>query len=161
MTDITSDGQERIQSNDGTVKIGITDKQMRITQPGVAAADATDQDTIMNENNNSFKIVFSGTTSLSYDGDVGTFLTLPHGLGYIPIVMAYVQFPNDPVNFTPMHNQYVPMPVYMDRAGLPFVQCTQSADATNIYLRVHDIYATGVAPQFYNFRYYALQETAS
>lgn len=136
------------------------DVKIKLSQQGKEVTEATDDELIWSSDFNLFKIVSSGTATLSYDGNVNTFVTVAHGLDYIPIVLAYVQFPND-VNFSPMQAQYVPMPVYQSRTGLPTVQCIQSADATNIYLRVHDLYASGGTPMTYNFRYYALRETAN
>lgn len=131
---------------------------LRVADDGVDVLTATADQLIFNSDQNIFKVVLSGTTSLVYDGNVGTFSTIAHGQSNIPIVLAYVQFP-DNANFNPMAGQYVPMPVYINRTGLPAVQCVQSVDATNIYLRVHDIYAP--PNQTYNFRYYVLQETAN
>lgn len=133
---------------------------LRIAKTGIDAVTATNDQLIFNSDNNIFKVVTSNTATLSYDGVVTTFLTIPHGLSTIPIVQAYVQFPND-ANFSPMGGQYVPMPVYQLRTGLPAVQCIQSADATNIYFRVHDTAAGIGSPEVYNFRYYILQETAN
>lgn len=131
---------------------------LRVSQEGVDVYTATLAQLVFNSDNNLFKIVASGTTTLDYDGNVNTFATVAHGQSNIPIVLAYVQLPNN-ANFSPMAGQYVPMPVYINRTGLPAVQCVQSVDSTNIYLRVHDIYAP--PNQTYNFRYYVLQETAS
>lgn len=154
---LDKDGKAAIAASIGT------DEQpyLKVAKSGYDATTASNDQLIFNSAQNIFKVVLSGTTSLSYDGSVNTFKTIAHGQSYIPIVLAYVQFPNDPTNFTPMQNQYVPMPVYMNRSGLPFVQCVQSVDATNIYLRVHDIYASVGTPMTYNFRYYVLQETSS
>jgi len=138
---------------DGTVK-------GKLSQPGINVLEATDSQLIWSTDFNSFKIVLSGTVSLEYDGVATTFVTIPHGLTTIPIVNAYAQLPNT-VDFSPMGGQYVPMPFRIDRAGLPSAQGTQSADATNIYLRVHDIYSGIGTENTYNFRYYALQETAA
>ncbi len=131
-----------------------------VSKPGIDVTKATADQLIFNSNQDIFKIALSDTATLSYDGNVNTFLTIPHGLLTIPIVSAYVQLPND-ANFSPMNGQFVPMPVYMNRVGLPVLQCVQSADATNIYLRVHDIYSSGGSPEIYNFRYYIQQETAN
>lgn len=138
---------------DGDIKI-------KLSQSGYDVTTAQDDQLIWSSDFNMPKIVLSGTTSLSYDGDVNTFVTISHGLDYIPIVLAYAQLPNT-VDFSPMEGQYIPMPFRIDRASLPSVQGTQSADATSIYLRVHDIYSSGGSPNTYNFRYYVLKETAS
>jgi len=131
---------------------------VKLSQTGVDVGQATNDQLIFSTDFNLFKIVLSGTATLDYDGDVDTFVTIPHSLSTIPIVLAYVKLPSNS-NFDPMAGNYVPMPFYQLRSGLPSVQCTQTVDSTNIYLRVHDIYAP--PNQTYEFRYYVLQETAS
>lgn len=157
-----SDQTYGMRTSDGTnTRLSIaSDGTIKISKAGFDASTTTDANLIFNSNQNMFKIVLSGTATLSYDGVVTTYVTIPHNLGIIPIVMAYVKFPND-ANFSPMAGQYVPMPVYQLRTGLPAVQCIQSADSTNVYLRVHDVYATVPSPEVYTFRYYIMQETAN
>lgn len=132
----------------------------RIAEAGFDAQTTDESHLIFNSEQNVFKVVKSDTISLTYDGSVGTYATAPHGLTTIPIVMAYVKLPDD-ADFSPMGGEYVPMPAYSNRTGLPFFQCIQSADETNIYFRVHDIYSSGGSPKTYQFRYYVLQETAN
>lgn len=150
-------------TNDGTNNRMLIDTngQIKISQPGYDVRTAVDSQLIFNSDNNLFKVVLSGTTSLVYDGSVNTYKTIPHGQSTIPIVLAYVQLPSTATNFSPMQSQYVPMPFYQLRTGLPAVQCVQSVDSTNIYLRVHDIYSSPSTPETYNFRYYVLQETSN
>lgn len=64
MADVTSKGQDRIQSNDGQMKIGITEKDLKITQPNVPALGAEVSDLIITSQNNTFKIVDTGVVTM-------------------------------------------------------------------------------------------------
>lgn len=109
MADVTSSGQKRIQSNDGQIKIGITEKDLKITQPEVPALGATVHQMIATSENNLFKIVETGVAnvpSISVDSDVGENITQDYSVprnpdSTTPIVLAYVQNESVQLNIIP------------------------------------------------------------
>lgn len=153
MVDVTSDGQERIQSNDGTTKIGITEREVKLTKPETEALDATNEDLILNDEQNVFKIVATGTVELPFAA-AGTIasITVTHSLGYVPAVIAYFDQGSS-------------------KSQLPIIETEVSGVNAGKVVRIINCNVTSTIVQFdhrvvlYGFsgdtiKYYLLQETA-
>lgn len=150
---------------------------MWVSQPEINVNTASLEDLVFNSNQNVFKIVGQGSTTLTW-GDVtvsavGVHLAsevlnqIPHNLGYVPVVLG---FQGDLVgSFTTL--PYTSK-VRQDGTGSPptyksqgVVTVTIAVDATNVYVEaLQDIYvftaaSTTYAGQTLDVTYYLLQET--
>lgn len=104
---------------------------MRISQDGVDVKTGLDKEMVLTSKYSIFKgsIQGSGTASVELDG-TPTVITIPHGLGYIP--MAQAMF-SDPDGFYWNTTNYILMPV-ADFDGTTEFLARVTADATNVYL---------------------------
>lgn len=142
-----------------------------VSKPGFDVVTATDQQLVFNSNQNIFKISQSGVASgTTTDGAQNLAITIPHGLGRIPGIIAYAQFP-PAANFLPFDvlppysSGYVGLPntlfsFYGGAIGQPLFTVSYEVNATNLILRAYQ-YATGLASSTnsVNFNYFILQET--
>lgn len=127
---------------------------MKVSQVGTDVYDGADEDMVFNSDNNLFKIVTTGTYTLTgtYDGAVEHYnvFTIPHGLAFTPVVIAF-------------YDGTRPLPFFEVGAGLSVeIQAMWeiSVDETNIYI-LHTI-PTGTSGDYFNtIKYYLLQETAN
>ena len=142
---------------------------LRIAKEEKDALTGADSDLIFNSEQNVFKIVRTGQfrTSLTYTtpspgaGNFGTqtFIaaTIPHGLGYIPAVIGFLN---------PSSQIYQPLPFtdYLTTGSSAYWQTWNiSTDATNVTISLVTMVYGGsyfVSPGV-NFNYYLLQETAN
>lgn len=147
-----------------------------VAKPGIDVRTATDDQLIFNSQQDTFKVVLSGNTTISQyilapsNVEIDT-ITIPHGLPFIPILDAYVQVPiligSTHTSLTTVE-AYVPLPydgsIYLN-SGSPVVKYTifGGVDATNIYFV--NIYETdGSGSNTFSpvpIRYYLRQETAN
>ena len=149
-----------VKVNDGTynrVSLGLLSDGsygLKVSQPGFDVLTAADDELVFNSGQNVFKIVASGTAVLPYAATgTQTSVSVTHGLGYIPIVLAFFE----------QSGTYSPLPVS------ELVLTGADAGKTS---RLIDAFATSTTVIFYhnvalygfsgdNIKYYLLQETAN
>lgn len=149
-----------IQGNqiaDGTI-------QTRNFAPGaILAAHIADQTLTGTQiqNGSVFKIVQTGTITLTNSGTNPTNITIPHNLGTNPAFLVYTQIPAGWTG-TPFAGQYIQTPMVVPtNTGTTAAIISPSVDNTNLYISERDIYSSGGAPNTFNIKYYLLQETAN
>lgn len=143
---------------------------LKVAEDGTDVLEAEDDQLIFNSDQNVFKIVSSGTTSITspsitnsavgYYSDSNT-VTINHDLGYIPIVLAFRSYST--VN--------VPIPGYgliqSDSSARNSDWLYISATSTQVKINVlveQMIFSAGSETQggnTYSIKYYLLQETAN
>jgi len=104
---------------------------MRISQDGVDVKTGTNDQMVLTSKYSIFKgsIQGSGTASVEFDG-TPTVVTIPHGLGYVPMVQAMF---SDPDGVYWNTTNYILMPV-ADFDGTTEFLARVTADSTNVYL---------------------------
>lgn len=137
---------------------------MWVSKPGRNADDinaVADDSLIFNSNQNIFRIVDTGTTSVTVpnpfpSGSTVT-ATVPHSQGRPPSFSAYVNLPFIVNPSFPSDTIY----------GIPavlgaVVSVNVRADSNNIYFEVMNIFSSGIADinGTWLFKYYILQETS-
>lgn len=135
-----------------------------VTKPGIDVTTAKDSsDFRYNSNQNVFKIIKTDVVNLTIASTTVSTVTVPHGLGYAPIVMAFL---NNVDLSTVANDINIPLPTFLnasiDTVGnqVKFVTWVfASSDAFNVYIQC--INSSGVALGQFPFKYYLLQETAS
>lgn len=115
----------------------MTSLGMRISQGGVDVKTGSDEEMVLTSKYSMLKGSTSGTGTVVVprDGTLET-VTIPHGLGYIPMVQALFSDRNQAYWNT---DNYILFPVY-DFDGSTEFYCSATADSTNVYLnfRVSD-----------------------
>lgn len=153
--------------NIGTDSTGNTEWGMKVAQAGVDVTTATDSQLIFNSQQDVFKIVQTGSTSLFLPftgGGIQTSVssTIAHGLGYVPAFIGYltaIDSAGSPIN------QQQQLPYYsiaFNNTTHTFdvqAQAVISVDATYVYFSVTA--EDGEWSGTWSFKYYLLQETAS
>lgn len=174
-------GNNRLIVNDGTrdrLIIGEEDDGdivVKLSQSAYDVKTATSAQLVMSSEFNMFKIVQSGTTSISKTAtNSGTFVDVSHSLGYTPLVLAFINNTNSLFGLgSPLpcsHNyEVVTAPAYGSYTFRVIDgSCSLTADTTKVRFTVStpsDTNGGGVAA--YNFaytigiKYYILAETAS
>lgn len=130
---------------------------MKVSPAGINVQDATDDELIFNSDNNIFKIVQKGTTTLASPNSIGssTFVNVPFTLGTKPIVFAFVAFSAGGTRF-PM--PYIEPIIIGANAGKVSHQVAYEVITDNITFFWRDItVATNLTA---HITYYILQETA-
>lgn len=104
---------------------------MKISQEGVDVKTGTDDEMVLTSKYSIFKgsLKGSGTTSVKRDGTTTT-ITIPHGLGYAPMVQAMVSDKNS-IYFS--SSNYITGPRY-DFDGSTEFSFQVKSDSTNAYL---------------------------
>jgi hypothetical protein len=137
---------------DGTSRI-------RISQPGIDVTAATDSQLSFNSAQDVFKVVKTGTFTVSCAANTTQTFTVAHGQTGTPIIMAYLE--------TGSGTFFLPTTLSTTRNDIDghvyynvFIEVY--VDATNINARFFNATASA-APLTgtYNVRYYVLQETAA
>lgn len=169
----TSTKNGTVLVNDGTynrVALGLLTSGvygMKISKPYNDVTTATDANLIFNSSQNSFKIVkiLTGTipaTSVSIgagaSGSDFKFITIPHGLSYVPAVLAFMY---DGFNMTPLP--------YTNNGtttqGLLTLNYSATADSTNVYVNakttIYSTLASSASSATADVKIYVLQETAN
>lgn len=148
-----------------------SDFVMKISKEGFDATTASDDELVFNSNQNVFKIVKSGTTTLTVpstfsSGSVLT-ATIPHELTSKPAFIAWVDIPVGDGSSL-IQGKLVTLPAMIIPATGPVagsvrLYITADVDATNLYLRVANTTGLGLSgvDGDYIFKYYILQETAN
>ena len=137
-----------------------TDFVMKVAKPGKDATRDGDADMIFDSSRNVFKIVKTGTATLNLNLTVGgnSTVTVPHGLGFTPVVMAFTTYAGG-------YYQQLPVVVVNPNSsgatlqGRVAYQIYCYSDNTNIYF-YYEGYTQGTGGSV-PIRYYALQETAN
>lgn len=156
---------------------------LQVSKPGYNVTDNNDSNLIFNSAQDIFKIIKSGTVSvtLSSSSYIYTLLTqtitINHGLGYIPANIAYVSVDNDFSLFgsliqpyTPGQYLALPASVYylqtintspIAKISQPMFNVWTQMDDNNLYI-IFNQYAYNPGVNYtYNCKYYLLQETAN
>lgn len=142
---------------------------LKVSQSGVDVYSAGDDELVFNSDNNVFKIVESGTTSITTpsitNSAVGyytdqTTVTISHSLGFTPAVIA----------FTGLTGNNIPLPAY---GVISYDATAKNSDYIYTSVSSTEVRIIGKAEQMiftagsetaggntYNIRYYLLQETA-
>jgi hypothetical protein len=152
--------------------LSVSELGLFVSQPTFDVTQATDSQLIFNSQNDVFKIVVSGTTTVTVNsGDTGTTVTttVPHNLGYAPVVLAYVFNPADDVGAP---TGYVATPYSSlsssNTGSTPTVQLNPIAfyfmntDTVNAYANIvcGDVVFFSQVQGTFTFKYFLLQETA-
>jgi len=190
MAEVKSSGATRLQSNDGKVNIGISSNQtdmtipvdgedrlrisnqeIKLSQEGIAVQDSTDQESIINNTNNVFKIVKIGygtspAVTINSPGGGGyataypASVVIPHGLGFTPAVIAYLDNGGGSNTLAPF--------TFMDvnATNRAFWETTSvTTDGTNVYIDTKMIYDAPAGNSTSGggraVKYYLLQEQAT
>lgn len=189
-----SDSLNPFQISDGTTNIlnigqdSTGAYSMKVAKPGYNAFDAPDDQLIFNSNQNVLKIVKSGTAVLSFNfpslgvgtgglvGESGgSQLTIPHGLGYVPVVSVYAnQFSSGEV-YVPISSGSIASFALNNFPQIVLGTASQTstiyaysiaADNTNLYIDIFRSYARnastvdGISGTI-DIKYYLFQETAN
>lgn len=131
-----------------------------VAKPGIDVTSATDPaNFIFNSNQDVFKIVLSGETSITTtDGSVSgsqTRVTVPHNLGFTPIPLAFINIGN---NISPLPTWTI-LGYDTTFQRLDFGTWIQATtDKTNLYI---DGYSATSVSLSHPIKYYLLQETAN
>lgn len=137
----------------------------KVAEDGVDVLTASDDQLIFNSENNVFKIVSSnsfsvGGTSMSSGSTTTT--TVPHGLGYIPVIHIYVNAEAVAAlqgggGLTGLPLTYVVVP------NAPMFTIQYRIDEDNLYIDfINHLGGTvNITGYTWDFKYYLMQETAN
>lgn len=129
---------------------------LRIAKDGFDATTTDSSNLVFNSENNVFKIVLTGTTSITAPvSGASSTVTVTHNLGFVPIGMFYVN----------NSNQFVPLPwtLWGTTAGKGSGELTiyvSTVDSTTLIFQINNWNAL-FAGVVYPIKYYLLQETAN
>lgn len=131
----------------------LSDKEdflVKISKPGFDVLTATDDELIFNSNQNIFKIVDTGTISVTKSSaQLASEVSVSHGLGYIPAYLGYVF--STGYFLTPL--------VIFDIPTSGRVTYDMFTDANNVYARI--VAQNTGAIESATFKYFLMQETAN
>ena len=137
---------------------------LKVSKPGFDVYDAGDDDLIFNSDNNVFKIVLSGVTTISVAAfDTYEEVNVAHGLGYAPLVVAYVDVVGDGANYDALPYTSIET----SGAGSGNIARHIKVNTNSLYLRFYcftpDYAANPLKADDYTFniKYYVIQETAN
>ncbi len=151
---------------------------IKVSQEGSDVYDASDDDLVFNSNQNVFKVVATGNTTIpSFDSTTGySSVTVPHGQNHIPLVQIYANGAIVDGSISIISTGYIPLPItfspvalasnyYFENTGGGTYRplgLNYAVDDTNIYIQA------GCDPSLSSFifddvpvTYYILQETAN
>lgn len=149
------------------------DYGIKVAQEGYDVRTATDDELVMSSGFNLFKIVQSGTTSItppspwSPGGAGKRRVTIAHNLGYKPANLVYVDNPVVVgVSDSGDGLGLLPNPLFLIGSYYTVIQSHAHVDTTNLYidlifLNQAGTNITGANAYTWNYRYYLLQETAN
>lgn len=143
---------------------------VKTTPTGVDVYNATDAELTFNSNQNVFKIVQSGLTTMSQitiSGSSGTNnVVITHNLGYVPLVIAVFEDTTyGPGEFRPWVSE--PGAVTVSAGFIEMISYhNRIMEATDSTVTFTEVYYWGSFPANnktgpYNIKYYLLQETAN
>lgn len=130
---------------------------LKVAKTNKDAISGTGNDLIFNSGQNTFKIVASGSASLTSPNSAGSSLgvSVYHGLGYAPIVMAFVKFSSGGTSF--------PIPylgLHLTGVDIGKVWYQISFEALGDYITFYHRNVTAPVNQTVTITYYILQETS-
>lgn len=176
---ISDSSNQRIRVNDGTIdrvvmgNINNGQWGLKVSQPGIDATTATDDQLIFNSQQNILKIVASGIATIGLPATLVTNTSavaiVPHNLGGIPVAQGY-STGNGTLGLDDLvANQYgvLPLIIPLYSAGTPiagFFRLRIYTDAVNLYASFDNRTAfdlTGVGGKTIGVKYYIFQETAA
>lgn len=136
---------------------------LKVSEEGVDVWDATDAQLIFNSDQNVFKIVDEGTTSLGSDGSPVQTVEITHNLGFAPIPHVFL----NGVTLSGIGSGLnIPLPAFenlnIDLVGNVVQDRSRyiaTADSTKLYITL--LNATGAVIDPLNIKYYLLQESAN
>lgn len=131
-----------------------------VTKTGVNVTTAKSlDDFVFNSNQNILKIVKADYILASFAGASYSYSTVPHNLGYIPLVQAYVygSLSISGAAFFPLPYAVVSSLDLVNQVVQYNVQVDVFADSQNLY--VEGLNATPTATGSYYIRYYLFQES--
>lgn len=146
----------------------------KVSQEGFDVYDATDSQLVFNSDNNIFKIISSGTATVTaptsgFTGTTTITTTVAHGATGEPASIVFVENPSQlsGVGYISPGLTQVPSTVYITNSGAVILVSTSRVDSTNIYFDL--TYLSGGAGDIgpvvggfvWTFKYYILQETAN
>lgn len=182
-TPTTPDGLEKInrsQHQGNIINDGITDRVIlgfqkdgfgtgvdfgiKVSQAGVDVKTAADDELVMSSAFNLFKIVASGTGTLTA-GAAGTsvYTDIPHSLGYQPAFLCFGYPPNTSQFWGAGYNQQFPVTFYALSGGYFVLDSFMHAQVTTSDLRIAVTRASSSsasAAGTWTYKYYILSETA-
>lgn len=130
---------------------------LKVAQDGEDVLTADDANLIFNSQQNTFKIAQSGTIDVTGTLNQGTFATVNHNLGYVPMVIASAHSPNFPGTNAAM------LPYIETPYSSTYYVVAQIANTTSTYVSF-GVYL-GTSPSghagTWTIKYYLLQETAN
>lgn len=137
---------------DGSVKI-------KLSQAGYDVATATDDQLIWSSDFNTFKIVTPETVTLTTVATGGTYsTTVPHTLGDVPAVLAYVELASSPGQFVQL--PYTIASVVGTAVTLTGIVQYVITDTDIQFVISVDNSVAGLVAGTWNFKYYLMKETA-
>jgi hypothetical protein len=151
----------------GKIGDGADDWGLKVSEPSIDVASATDDQLLFDSSRNSFKIVSTDTISFAVGSLVSgatTTQTVPHGLTTIPAVMAFV---NGTGSTYLVANQHYSVPVTIPVAvGGKYeagVNYSFRVDSMNMYFDVSNYSSASPLTDIgtASFKYYVLQQTAN
>lgn len=137
---------------------------LKISAAGFDAFNAANANLLFNSDQNTFKIVQTGTSTVTVPGPstagIRISAVISHNLGYVPAVFTYVSTPpgfGGATGSTP-----TPWTSYSNSGTLEFIADYYAVTATTIqfYTQVTNVNPTGW-DGVWSFKYYLLQETFS
>jgi hypothetical protein len=157
-SNIVSDaGEQQIRVSDDTSDrvllgaIGDGEWGLKVSVSGVDVTTASDDDLLFDSTRNTFKILSTGTATLTVTGTGQFQVEIPHNLGYTPAFLAFV---DAGAGFRS------PLPAYVyNNLGAITAQFNIVVNAT--YTRLYIDNLSTATPFTERFRYYLLQQTAN
>ena len=143
---------------------------IKISQAGSDASTASDDNLIFNSNYNMFKIIRSGTATLSvptpFNSGATLTVTIPHGQTTVPGFMVWATLPNTgniPSAFPVSRGFPIPFTSFLTSGGAPVLLLYPSIDSSNLYIDYKNISASNLInlDGTYSFKYFIFQETAN
>lgn len=141
---------------------------LKVSKPGFDVYDTADTNLIFNSNQNMFKIVTSGNATVTvpdpFPATTNRTTSVAHGLGYRPIVTAWVEAPS--TGGFSIDGQTTAVPATASFTGSPgniALIIYINVDNTNITFNVRNVAGvglSGIGPNWV-FKYYIMQETAA
>ncbi len=144
--------------------MGVTQWGLKVAKAGFDVTRATDTQLVFNSSQDVFKIVKSGTASLTKpnpaSGGATYLTTIPHGLGFTPLSVVSIEA-GENLGFTAITYFTLPFNSVSYAGGALSINdaFAASTDSSNLYIEVITN-GNNVITGTFDFKYYLLQETA-
>jgi len=151
------------------MRIGITERRLRLTQPDVPPLAVDNKELILNDEQNMPKYIYKNTVSVDNDGSAQSWTSIPHGLDFTPMAEAYI---NNASIGSVTSNGSIPLPSWLAASiltpanfdgvhGLVDFQAYIQIVTDATYVHLYNLNASGVAVGPVAVTYYLRQEPAS